>query len=125
MQLRNRNLVQRFRNRSLALHRNRHSLVLSHNNHDRTGQRLHPTEQTLDQQWPTERGNVLTFLVSPKSLNLLGIVLAAALAEQAIPTTVGLFKVGLIADVIALAEEQVTSPSSFDRFIASSLRNPH
>ena len=54
----------------------------------------------------------------------LGIVLTTALVEQAIPTTVGLIKVGLIADVIAVAEEQVTSPSSFDRFIASGLPNP-
>ena len=50
VQLRNHSLEQRFRNRSLELHRNRHSLVLSYNNHDRTGQRLHSTERTLDQQ---------------------------------------------------------------------------
>ena len=55
----------------------------------------------------------------------MGIVLTAALAEQAIPTTVDLIKVGLIADVIALAVEQVTSSSSFDHSIASSLRKPH
>ena len=54
----------------------------------------------------------------------MGIVLTAALAEQAIPTTVDLIKVGLIADVIAFTEKLVTSPSSFDRFIASGLLYP-
>lgn len=47
------------------------------------------------------------------------------MVEQAIPTTVDLIKVGLIADVIALAEEQVTSASSFEHCFASSLRNPY